>query len=209
VSLRSALLALLEVRPMTGYELAKQFDQSVGFVWHASHSQIYPELRRLEEAGLVRAEASARGTHATKRTYSVTDAGCAALAEWVQRVDPPVRERSAECLKATYLELGSYDDARRQYAAHRAFHEDQRRRWAAHADALEAHDTELLRLRLARAPQAAHAAVVAYKVHVYRGLVERAALEVAWAEKGLELVDRLQAAAGAPGDAPPAPPRPA
>jgi len=53
--LRHALLALLEARPMTGYELAKQFDVSAAYVWHAHHPQIYTELRRLEAARLVEA----------------------------------------------------------------------------------------------------------------------------------------------------------
>lgn len=51
MSLRHALLALLDAEPMTGYTLARYFDQSAAYVWHASHSQIYPELRRLESEG--------------------------------------------------------------------------------------------------------------------------------------------------------------
>ena len=50
MSLRHALLALLDATPMTGYTLAKHFDQSAAFVWHAPHSQIYPELRRMAAA---------------------------------------------------------------------------------------------------------------------------------------------------------------
>ncbi|WP_279581330.1 PadR family transcriptional regulator [Fodinicola feengrottensis] len=51
MSLRHALLALLEAEPMSGYSLAKFFDQSVAYVWHAPHSQIYPELRRMSRPG--------------------------------------------------------------------------------------------------------------------------------------------------------------
>jgi PadR family transcriptional regulator, regulatory protein AphA len=40
MSLRNALLALLVVEPMTGYDLAKRFGSSVGNVWHAPDSQI-------------------------------------------------------------------------------------------------------------------------------------------------------------------------
>ena len=46
MSLRHALLGLLAVQPATGYELAQKFDASLGTAWHASHSQIYPELAR-------------------------------------------------------------------------------------------------------------------------------------------------------------------
>src|ERR1035438_4350623 len=67
MSLRHALLAILAVEPMTGYDLTKHFDRSAGNVWHAPHSQIYPELRKLESAGLVTAESEARGEHRTQR----------------------------------------------------------------------------------------------------------------------------------------------
>ncbi|MEO2119555.1 MAG: PadR family transcriptional regulator, partial [Microbacterium sp.] len=67
MSLRYALLALLRVGPLSGYELAKQFTQSVGHVWHAPDSQIYPELRKMEADGLVEAEEQARGERGTRR----------------------------------------------------------------------------------------------------------------------------------------------
>ena len=75
MSLRYALLALLRVGPMSGYDLQKQFSQSVGHVWYAPDSQIYPELRRMEADGLVEAEEQPRGERATRRLYHATDAG--------------------------------------------------------------------------------------------------------------------------------------
>ncbi|MGH3500097.1 MAG: PadR family transcriptional regulator [Nocardioidaceae bacterium] len=210
MSLGHALLALLETRPMTGYELAQQFDRSVIFVWHARHSQIYPELRRLEGDGLVRAETASRGTRATKRVYSITQEGCAELERWVTEVRLPTRERDAGYLKATYFEFVSFAIARRQFEAHLAHYRQLQEQWEDHAGELERRETALIKRRLSLAPERAHDAVVAYKVHVYRGLVERARTEVEWARRGLELVDRLEADAGAePGlaVAPPVPPQ--
>lgn len=203
MSLRHALLALLEVRPMTGYELAKQFDASAGYVWHAHHPQIYGELRRLEADGLVEAEEAPRGEGATKRPYFITDGGCEALTAWLHEIAVPPRERDAAYLKATYFEYASYDLARRQLRAHRDHHARVAAHWSAHADQLEARDTTLLRRRLAHAPAHAHAAIVAYKVHVYRGLTDRARLEVRWAQDGLALVDRLERDAPPPDDVAP------
>jgi PadR family transcriptional regulator, regulatory protein AphA len=211
VSLRHALLALLEVRPMTGYELAKQFDTSAAYVWHAHHPQIYTELRRLADAGLVESEEAQRGAAATKRLYFLTDAGCDELTAWLSEVSEPARERDPMYLKATYFEYGSFDLARRHLRAHREHYGRVAAHWAAHADQLERRDTTLLRRRLAHAPRHAHDAIVAYKVHVYRGLTERARGEVRWAEQGLELVDRLERDAHLAPDEPvhrPTPPRP-
>ena len=53
MSLRHAVLGLLAVEPATGYDLAQKFTKSISNAWHAGHSQIYPELARLQEAGMV------------------------------------------------------------------------------------------------------------------------------------------------------------
>jgi PadR family transcriptional regulator, regulatory protein AphA len=193
VSLRHALLALLEAGPSTGYELAKQFDQSVDYVWHAQHSQIYTELRRLELDRLVVAETLPRGARklATKRAYRLTEDGLEALHRWVALRERPAPIRDRAYLKATYLEYGSFDDAREQFRAHREHYHGEIERYRRHIDELERRDTALLKRRLARAPEQAHDAIVAYKVHAYRGLLARAEAEVAWAGEGLALVGRL------------------
>jgi len=195
MSLRHALLAILAVEPLTGYDLTKYFDRSAANVWHAPHSQIYPELRKLESAGLVTAESEARGDHGVKRTYSITDAGLDVLVEWVEEATPPAPERDDFRLKATYLEFGSFANARRQFEAHLEYHEELRRRWDVHAQVLEQRVTALMRRRLEVMPEELHEALVAYKVHVYRGLAERARHEARWARQGIALVDALMAAA--------------
>jgi PadR family transcriptional regulator AphA len=193
MSLRHALLALIEAGPMTGYELAKQFDESVAYVWRAQHSQIYTELRRLEHEGLVVAQTRPRGPKAlaTKRAYALTAAGAAELRRWVAEVEQPAGVRDPAYVKATYLEYAPLPVARRQFREHRAHYESLRDRWEQHVDQLQRRSTALLRRRLAQSPAEAHDAIVAYKVHAYRGLIDRAKTEIAWAERGLELVDRL------------------
>jgi PadR family transcriptional regulator AphA len=202
MSLRHALLALVEAGAMTGYELAKWFDQSVAYVWQAQHSQIYTELRRLEGVGLVQAETLPRGERAlaTKRAYALTADGAAELARWVAEIEEPPPLRDSAYVKATYFEYGSYVGARAQFRAHRAHYEKLRDHYELHVEQLERRATELLRRRLDRAPAGTHDAVVAFKAHAYRGLIERAKTEIAWAERGLELVDRLSGPVGAPED---------
>ena len=90
MSLRSALLVLLRIAPMSGYELQKQFSQSVGYVWHAPDSQIYPELRKMAKEGLVEPEEQTRGSVATRRVYHVTDAGEDNFAEWMRISKPRI-----------------------------------------------------------------------------------------------------------------------
>jgi DNA-binding PadR family transcriptional regulator len=66
----------------TGYEIKQVIDFSTRFFWTASYGQIYPELKRLRKAGLVRAEQAPRGK--VKRTvYSLTPKGERALHDWL------------------------------------------------------------------------------------------------------------------------------
>ena len=59
---------------MTGYEIKQVTDQSTRFFWGASYGQIYPELRRLEAAGLVGSREEPRG-RVPRRIFSLTKAG--------------------------------------------------------------------------------------------------------------------------------------
>ena len=69
---------------MTGYDLAKAFHSSVGYVWHAPNSsQIYPELRKMEGDRLIVGETATWGTRGTKTRYEVTPAGIQAFREWM------------------------------------------------------------------------------------------------------------------------------
>lgn len=194
MSLRHALLALLDVGPMTGYDLARVFEGSVRLAWRASHSQIYPELRTMETGGLIVATEVERGARATKRQYAITDRGREELTRWAEEPSDAPVERSATHLHAMYLEYASFDAARRQFREHRDHYATVRLGWAQHAEALRNRDTDLMRLRLASKPEHMHDAIIAYKVHVYEGLTARADLEIEWAEKGLALVEQLAAA---------------
>jgi PadR family transcriptional regulator, regulatory protein AphA len=91
MSLRHAVLGLLTWQPMTGYELASKFDISLGNAWHASHSQIYPELGKLEAEGMI--EVIARGAR-NSRTYGVTSDGREELRRWLVDVEPNRQQRS-------------------------------------------------------------------------------------------------------------------
>lgn len=84
-----AILGLLATRPRTGYDLARAMRKPIGYMWTAGHSQIYPELARLERAGYVSATViDGPGPRDTKR-YAITPAGTAVLTEWA---DSPLTE---------------------------------------------------------------------------------------------------------------------
>ena len=96
MSLRYALLGLTAALPSTGYELTRLFDRSLAYAWHASHSQIYPELSKLEEEGLV--EVVNEGPRGS-RTFATTDAGRDALRAWLVDVAPNRKVRDETALR--------------------------------------------------------------------------------------------------------------
>jgi DNA-binding PadR family transcriptional regulator len=177
---------------MTGYELIKYFDGSVAFVWNAPHSQIYPELRRMERDGLVDVELAPRGERATKRIYSINEAGLAELQRWAREFIPYQSERDPYRLKAAHFEQATYEAARHQLQEHVNHFTRQLQDWKQMVDDLEARRVLLLQERLARRPEDEHEAIIAFRKLAFKGQVARARAEIQWAKEGLALLDELE-----------------
>jgi DNA-binding PadR family transcriptional regulator len=100
VSLRIAALGLLAQEPGSGYDLLKHFEKSMANVWPATQSQLYGELNKLADSGLIEvSEIGPRG----RKEYRITEAGRAELRRWVANPqdDPPFR--SAALLRVFLL----------------------------------------------------------------------------------------------------------
>ena len=75
------ILGFLRFRPRSGYDIKQSVELSTRFFWGASYGQIYPELQRLERAGLVEVEQVAERR---RKVYRLTAAGERALVEWLR-----------------------------------------------------------------------------------------------------------------------------
>ena len=80
---RSAILALLDDRPMHGYEMIQELEERTGGRWTPSAGSIYPTLQLLEDEGLVTAE-EVDG----RKVYSLTDSGKEAVPERTEGGQP-------------------------------------------------------------------------------------------------------------------------
>jgi DNA-binding PadR family transcriptional regulator len=67
----------------TGYDIKQLVDRSTRFFWAASYGQIYPELRRLEEARLLRSREEPTGGR-PRTVYELTNTGRGALDQWLR-----------------------------------------------------------------------------------------------------------------------------
>lgn len=194
MSLRSALLALISGGPITGYDAVKHFHSSVGHLWHAPDSQIYPELRRMQAEGLLDAKAVPWGTkQSTKTQYSLTDAGRAALREWQET---PLRyspERDHAHLIAAYFEYGTLESARARLEEHIAFFTEARRSAERQANDIQDRSSASLLRRFEVIDRSDWDRSAAFKRFAYEGKIARADAEIAWARRGLRLLDALAA----------------
>jgi DNA-binding PadR family transcriptional regulator len=102
MSLRHALIGLLAGEPASGWDLTQRFQNILGSVWPAGHPQIYGELRKLDEEGLI--EVVAEGPRGRKE-YRATEAGVAEVRRWLTSTEPDHTIRLESVLRSAFFWL--------------------------------------------------------------------------------------------------------
>ena len=102
MALRYAILGLLSAEPMSGYDLAKWMDRGLGNIWSAHASQIYPELARMVEAGVIVEVPGDTGPR-RRRVYGISDDGAADLREWLATATLDPGGRNEALLRSVLL----------------------------------------------------------------------------------------------------------
>jgi DNA-binding PadR family transcriptional regulator len=82
------VLGLIPFGRRTGYDMKTFVDRTTRYFWAASYGQIYPELKKLEQQGLVRGHAEPSGERA-RTVYDLTEAGQDALEAWLSAAEEP------------------------------------------------------------------------------------------------------------------------
>jgi DNA-binding PadR family transcriptional regulator len=95
--LKFAILGLLCREPMTGYDLSKEFSHGLLRYWNATHSQIYPELKKLVDEGLVVFNVVMQGK-LEKKLYTLTGSGRAEFMDWLT-IYEPVEQNAKDVFK--------------------------------------------------------------------------------------------------------------
>lgn len=190
MSLKHALLGVLDARPMSGYELKQFFDSSTGWMWSAQHSQIYPLLGKLERAGLIAGQEQVRGEHLRRVVYEITDEGVTELRRWAGTAHPLQEERDPFLLQATFFDLVSDEEAisiLEVYAQHQRRVEQESDE---HSSALAAGRTPLIRERLEGRPTPDSERITALKARAFAGKARVARARAEWAEECIGLLRR-------------------
>jgi PadR family transcriptional regulator AphA len=104
-----AVLALLDLKPWTGYELTHQAQRSLRYAWPKSERLLYSEPKKLVELGFATAHHEDSGGR-TRNVYTITPEGRQALSEWkTTRTQPPRFEIEA-LLRLLFADHGSRVD---------------------------------------------------------------------------------------------------
>ncbi|GAA0446204.1 PadR family transcriptional regulator [Streptomyces olivaceiscleroticus] len=125
MSLPHAILTALLEKPSSGLELTRRFDRSIRYFWSATHQQIYRELRKLEEGGLIHALPQAQPSRGQKREYEVLPAGREALTAWVAERQEPRAMRDPLLLRLRAAAVVGTGDLADEFARHLGLHERQ------------------------------------------------------------------------------------
>ena len=94
-----ALLGLLSIEPMSGYDIRRNLEESLSYFWSESYGQIYPALKRLEAARLIAPVKQRAPETRRRRLYRLTPRGRARLRKWLAEPPRPQPPRNELLLK--------------------------------------------------------------------------------------------------------------
>ena len=120
-----AILGLLSREDLSGYDLKQRMAGRVGYFWSAKHSQIYPELARLEDGGYVKHSVVEQRERPDKKVYEITAYGLDALKEWVIQPPVPRPTRDELTLKTYSVWLADKVKAAQLFREEKLRHEEQ------------------------------------------------------------------------------------
>src|SRR4051794_5857520 len=104
-----AILGLLAQRSWTTYELAKQMQRTLHYVWPRAESRLYEEPKQLVQQGLAEAEKTFVGKR-PRTTYSITPAGREALSAWLRTPSSPPTLECESVVRVLYADHGTPTD---------------------------------------------------------------------------------------------------
>jgi DNA-binding PadR family transcriptional regulator len=82
-STRYVILGLLSSEPMSGYDMKKMVDTTLGHFWSEGYGRLYPTLKKLEEEGLTKSTVKKNPHKPDRIVYQITKAGLKELTQWL------------------------------------------------------------------------------------------------------------------------------
>ncbi|MET7772305.1 PadR family transcriptional regulator [Nocardia sp. NPDC005366] len=185
MALRNAVMAALIDGEASGYDLAKDFDASVANFWTATPQQLYRELDRMAEEGLIRTRLVEQERRPNKRLHALTPAGWEALRAFTAQRPKPTAIRDELLVKVRALDVGDAPSVRAAIAESKRRAETKLARY------------ERLRARMLGGRTEQSYLLEAESVGPYLTLLRGIAFEqenIRWADLAAATIDRRRAA---------------
>ncbi|MCH4887773.1 PadR family transcriptional regulator [Acidaminobacter sp. JC074] len=100
-----ALLGLLSIKPMTGYEMKKWVENALSHFWKTSYGQIYPTMSKFVEKGYVTVEKLENDKGPASKLYSLTEEGELVLLEWLNESVEDFNSKDEALLKFYFTSM--------------------------------------------------------------------------------------------------------
>ena len=138
-----AMLGMLTICPMSGYQMKQQMEQSIAHFWSESYGQIYPALKQLEKQGLATSKQQKSTTgRPDRQVYAITPKGREVLATWLREAPKSQPPRSELLLKLFFWSMLPPDEATKHVEALRDSSAREGEQYAAIEASLKKHHPE-------------------------------------------------------------------
>ncbi|MFC7372795.1 PadR family transcriptional regulator [Fictibacillus iocasae] len=111
MSLRYGLLGFLSKWEATGYDIKKEFDDIMSIFWHSHLSQIYPELNKLEQEGLISSQLIPQMGKPDKKLYSMTQKGKSAFITWLLSPQEAAKRKDSFLMQTFFMDNIPFEEA--------------------------------------------------------------------------------------------------
>jgi DNA-binding PadR family transcriptional regulator len=182
MSTRHVLLGLLDIMPMSGYDVRRNLGISLESLWAASYGQIYPTLHRLAAEGLIRAQDEPTGRR-ERIVYHLTPAGREEFRAWLEEPVEYLPYRDPFKFWASYLDVLPDEVALAGIERHMQLQRERLTYFTQVIRSIEAGEHPMIKARSEQLEPAALARLKATRAMIFGELAEQARFELESAER--------------------------
>lgn len=110
MSIKYAILGMLSIKALTGYDLKKVMQDSSFMPWSGNNNQIYKALLELGNDNFVTSEVCHQENSPSKKIYTITAAGLAELKKWSQTLPEAFEIKKPFLIQLAWADLLSSDE---------------------------------------------------------------------------------------------------
>ena len=117
-----AILGMLLMCPMSGYDIKKNTDSTINYFWHENYGHIYPVLKKMLNEGLVSCKTIENYGAPSRNVYSITETGKKEFSKWLNESVEPEKYRKELLLRIFYAEHSTPEKVKEKVKKEMTYH---------------------------------------------------------------------------------------